>query len=86
MPVYKYRTLDEQRRAHELTADDPRLLDVIRLVWRRAWEMAGQYVPPRGIFKFRSIEEACAHREAWEKERVALLQKRRPPSQPGNSK
>ncbi len=83
MPVYKFRTLDEMRRAQWLTPEDPRLPRVIRLVWQRAWEMAGCYVPPRGVFKFRSIEDANAHRRSWEDDRIARIQRRRAkPSRP----
>ncbi|MGH9795090.1 MAG: hypothetical protein ACRD5G_09975 [Candidatus Acidiferrales bacterium] len=83
MPVYKFRSLDEMRRAQWLRPDDPRLPLVIRLVWHRAWEMAGSYVPPRGLFKFRSMEEANAHRTAWEDDRIARIQRHRAkPSRP----
>jgi len=70
MPVHKFRTLDEMRRAQWLAPDDPRLPRVIRFNWQLAWEMAGRFMPPRGVFKFRSIEEANAHRRAWEQQRI----------------
>jgi hypothetical protein len=73
MPVHKFRSLDEMRRAQWLAPDDPRLYKVIRLVWQLAWEASGRYIPPRGLFKFRSIEEANAHRDAWMQERVNRL-------------
>jgi hypothetical protein len=47
----------------------------IRTVWEWAWEMAGRYMPARGIFKFRSIAEANAHRRAWEDQCIAFLRK-----------
>lgn len=72
MPVQKFRSLDEMRRAKWVSADDPRLPDIIRFNWEVAWEMSGRYVPPRGVFKFRSIEEANAHRRAWVAERIKL--------------
>lgn len=77
MPVTKFRSLDEMRRAQRVAADDPRLPGIIRTVWEWAWEMAGRFTPPRGVFKFRSIEEANAHREAWEKERIARIRAQR---------
>lgn len=76
MPVYKFRTLDEMRRTQRLTPEDPRLPKVIRFVWELAWAAAGRYVQPRGLFKFRAIEEANAHREAWQSERIARLRPR----------
>lgn len=77
MPVYKFRTLDQMRRAQWLTPGDPRLPRVIRLVWQRAWEMAGRFIPPRGLFKFHSMEEANAHRRAWEGDRMARIRRQR---------
>lgn len=70
MPIYKFRTLDEMRRAQWLTPDDPRLPRIIRFNWQLAWEMSGRFVPPRGVFKFRSLDEASAFRLAWERERI----------------
>jgi len=80
MPVQKFRSLDEMRRAKWVSADDPRLPDIIRFNWKAAWEMSGRYVPPRGVFKFRSIEEANAHRRAWEAERIKLCRARSHPT------
>jgi hypothetical protein len=75
MPVRKFHSVEEMRREQWIHADDPRLPDVIRTVWQWGWEMAGRYMPPRGIFKFRSIEEAGAHRRAWEDQRIAVIKK-----------
>jgi hypothetical protein len=36
----------------------------------------GTYIPPRGVFKFRTIEEANAHREAWEQDRINKIRER----------
>jgi len=76
LPVYRFRTLDEARRALWLKPDDPRLPDVIRFVWTLADELTFYYPRPPGVRKFRSIEEANAAREAWETERVRWLQAR----------
>ncbi len=86
MPVFKYKSLDEMRRAQQMKSGDPRLLNVLRLVWTRSWILAGRFVPPRGVFKFRSIEEANAHRRAWEDQRIALLKKRHKSDQPDTPK
>jgi hypothetical protein len=82
MAVRKFRSVDEMRRGQRISADDPLLPDIIQTVWQWAWEMSERYPPPRGVFKFRSIDEANAHREAWEKERIALIQQRMKRSQP----
>lgn len=76
MPVRKFRTLDEMRQAQQLAPDDPRLPTVIRFNWELAWDMAGRFIPPRGVFKFRSIEEMNAHRRAWEDERIRRCKER----------
>ena len=88
MPVYKFSSVDEMqraRRAQGLLPDDPRLPRVIRFVWTLSWEMAGRFIPPRGVFKFRSIEEANAHRKAWEQERVDRLRSARDNPPPNTS-
>lgn len=77
MPVQRFKDLDEMRRAQRLSPTDPRLPAVIRMVWQLSWTMAGRFIPPRGVFKFRTIEEANAHRKAWEQARVDLLRKAR---------
>jgi hypothetical protein len=77
MPVKRFRSLDEMRRAQWLAPDDPRLFEVVRFVWELSWEGSGRYVPPRGVFKFRSIEEANAHRDAWEKDRIEKIKHQR---------
>ena len=82
MPVYKYRTLEQMNKAQRLAPDDPRLPGVIRFVWEMAWEMTGRFVPPRGVFKFRSIEEANKHRKAWEQERIERLRRQRTSARP----
>jgi hypothetical protein len=65
------------RRELWLAPGDPRLFEVVRFVWQMSWEGAGRYVPPRGVFKFRSIEEANAHRDAWEKDRIEKIRQQR---------
>lgn len=56
MPVHKFRTLEEARRALWLPAGDP---EVGRRMKRLA-ELATPRPAPRGIRRFRSIEEAKA--------------------------
>jgi hypothetical protein len=86
MPVYKFRTLEEAERALWLPTCDPRLAKKLRGLWKTSWIMAGSYVPPRGVFKFRSIEEANAHREAWEQERFEWLRAKRDKERSESSK
>lgn len=67
MPVTKFRTFEEARRALWIPKGDPRLDTVIPFVWGLALDMAGPCPFPRGVTKFRSIGEANADREKWEK-------------------
>ena len=77
MPVYKFRSFQEAERALWLPTGDPRLAEKLRALWKAAWFLGGRFTPPRGVFKFRSIEEANRHREAWEKQRIETLRARR---------
>ncbi len=63
MPVYKYRSLEEaERHLHQLLPADP----LVRL--QRLEEMLSPLLPPkkivRGIFRFKTLAEANAHRKA----------------------
>lgn len=64
MPVQRFRTFREARLAQWLSPDDPRLLDRIRRWWRIS-AMFWPVVKPRGVRKFRTIEEANADRKSW---------------------
>lgn len=76
MPIKKYRSLDDMRAdlVRQPAGDD--LVGRIDALWRRAWELAPR-VYPRGVFKFRSIEEAQAHREQVTAENIERLRKER---------
>jgi hypothetical protein len=66
MPVERFRSHEEARRALWLSPGDPRI--PMRL--RRVPSMAAGLYPldrPRGVFKFRSIEEANASRKQWKR-------------------
>jgi hypothetical protein len=69
MPVRKFRSLEEwqvwKQTAPALPSDD--------LTFRTVQERLAAFVPyggPRGVRKYRSIEEANADRERWERERA----------------
>lgn len=69
MPVQRFRSFREARIAQWLSPDDPRLLRRIRGWWAssaRFWPTR----PPRGVHKFRSIEEMNAAQAAWKSERL----------------
>ena len=64
MPVQKFRTLDEARRALWMRSDDPRLPDRARALMAFSRRLAIVHAPP-GVRKFRTIEEANAERKTW---------------------
>ncbi len=77
MPIQRFRTLEDARRALWLKPGDPRLVRAIRWVWALSTELVGHYPPPRGVRKFRTLEEANADRKHWETERSRSLRKLR---------
>jgi hypothetical protein len=62
VPVQRFRDLDDARRALWTTADDPRLLDRLRHLWRFTARLVRSRPSP-GLRRFRTIEEANADRE-----------------------
>ena len=64
MPIQRFRTFREARIAQWLSPGDPRLAERIRRWWRTS-AMLSPVVAPRGVRKFRTIEEANADRESW---------------------
>ncbi len=76
MPIRKYRSLEEMNRDHRwLAAGDPSIPRKIRYLWdmsERLVEPVGLCIP-RGVRKYRSIEEANEERDRWEQERVDKL-------------
>lgn len=72
MPVQRFRDLDEARRALWSRRDDVSLASRIR----RLWEFSARLAPPvipRGVRRFRSMEEANAERDSRVAERVRSL-------------
>ena len=72
MPVRRFRDLDEARRALWVAPGDPALADRIRRLWRFSARLAALSAP-RGLHRFRTIEEANADRERWVTDRVRAL-------------
>ncbi|HYI13590.1 MAG TPA: hypothetical protein VEK57_31400 [Thermoanaerobaculia bacterium] len=84
MPVYKYRRVEDMPDAGlKHAAGDPAIPRKIRYLWHLSEALLGPVGTciPRGVFKYRSIEEAEAHREQWEQERVDRLRAAREPKQ-----
>ena len=80
MPVRKFRSIEEMNEADRdrwLDCDDPRLAEHIGSFWA---EWGGLIPPldfPKGVHKFRSIEEMNAFRERYEDERIARIRAER---------
>ncbi len=75
MPLQRFRSHEEARRALWMDATDPALPGRIRRLWERSRRLAPLEIP-RGLRKFRSIEEANAEREAWVRRRVERIRAR----------
>jgi hypothetical protein len=76
MPIRKYRSIEEMNEDWRWNAPgDPAITRKIRALWRFS-ESAVQPVGlciPRGVRKYRSVEEANGDREEWEQERIDRL-------------
>jgi hypothetical protein len=76
MPVYKYKTFEDAERALWNFFPDEAYYDRVA----ELWEFANQLSPityPRGIFKFRTIEDANQQRDAWELAHARIVQANR---------
>ncbi|MEO8383386.1 MAG: hypothetical protein ABI779_27265 [Acidobacteriota bacterium] len=72
MPVWKYKRVEDMPEAWAMKGDVPlgrRIRAVLSL-----GPIAGPLRMPRGVRKYRSIEEANADRDHWEQERVDRIQ------------
>jgi hypothetical protein len=74
VPVQRFRDLDEARRALWANADDAPMR------MRRLWKLFARLAPggmPRGLRKFRSMEESNRDRDEWIARRVERLRDER---------
>jgi hypothetical protein len=77
MPVQKFRSIEEMKEGPRwLGVGDPRIPRKIRYLWQMA-SAFGTLSIPRGVRKYRSIEEANADRERWESERIERIRAER---------
>lgn len=72
MPVTRFTSLDDARRALLARPVDEHLAARIRSLWSFASRLA-PVGTPRGVARFASIEEANAARVAWVKRRAQAL-------------
>lgn len=79
MPVRKFRTIEEMNAADSdlwLPCEHPNLAVRIRRHWS-AWNRLVPLGVPRGLRKYRSIEDAEADRETWEDIRIQSIRDQR---------
>lgn len=72
MGLQRFRDFEEARRALWSGREDPGLASRIRSLWAFARRLAPG-AAPRGIRRFRTLEDANRHRDEWVEERVRVL-------------
>ena len=76
MPLQRFRDFDEARRALWVQPGDPALVSRIRKLWAFAARLAPG-APPRGLRRFRTLEDARRERELWTERRARDLRRER---------
>ena len=76
MPVYKYKTFEDAERALWNFHPDEAYFNQVAELWRFAQRLC-PITYPRGIFKYRSFQEANNQRYEWELAYAKRLQQRR---------
>jgi len=76
MPVQKFHDFEEARQALHCDPHDPRLPDRIQALWSFSRSLTSPDPFPRGIHRYRTIEEANAARFRWEGEHIRKLREK----------
>jgi hypothetical protein len=76
MPIQKFRDLDAARRALWRPANSADLVRYMKSLWAFSTRLVRREIP-RGVRKFRSIQEANLEREQWVTRRVQALRRNR---------
>jgi hypothetical protein len=74
MPIWKFREGKDTRPVWTVPPGHPDLIRRIRAVWA----ISARLTPPnfpRGVRKYRTIEEAGKDRDAWNQQRIERLRK-----------
>jgi len=74
--IRKFRTHDESARDLRSETDVEKLIPRIRSLWSFSSRLTPNLMIPRGIRKFRTIEEAQLERDHWTQNRVDVLRRR----------
>jgi hypothetical protein len=79
MPVRKFRSIEEKNAADDerRRSIDPRLAENVDPLWKEWGKLLPPLDIPKGVHKFRSIEEMSAFREKYENERAERLRAER---------
>ena len=72
MPIQKFTDFDDARRALWASPGQPNLIARIKGLWTFSTRLVPRQIP-RGVRKFRSIEEANRERDQWIEQRVQAL-------------
>jgi len=73
----RFRDAEEAREALRIPSGDPRLVARISALWEFSGRLLGAPSGPRGLQRFRTMEEANEQRERWLSERALELRRRR---------
>ncbi len=76
MPVYKYKSLDEAEKDMVNLSPDHLYFEQSEILWNTVDTLC-PISCKKGVFKFKSIEEANQQREEWEIETAIALRKNR---------
>jgi hypothetical protein len=79
VPVRKFRSIEEMDAAsRDLWSDrlDEAYFDRLRRLWRRSVRLDPRTFP-KGVIKYRSLDEAQADRDRWLSEHIAVLRRER---------
>lgn len=76
MPVHKYRSVEDMPPVPPCETLDEECLRRIAKLWARSSAFSGM-VYPRGVFKFRSLEEAQQARERVTQENIDRIRRER---------
>ncbi len=76
MPVYKYITFEEARRALWNFAPDTAYFNQLAVLWDIADKLCLTNYP-QGVFKYKSIIEANRQRKKWEVDHAKLMRLKR---------
>ncbi len=72
MPIQRFKDSEDAREALWVRRDDPQLVPRIRNLWVFAARLAPG-AAPRGVRRFRSVEDAQRDRDEWTAQRAHAL-------------